>query len=254
MALGEALAELETLGELLAGLLGAGLGHRFLQVLDGIRQIDLGEDVTNGLGTHADAEGVRAVLLFSLTKFDFAEELAALERRGAGIDDHVVFVVDDALQRAGGHVEHEADAGRHALVEPDVSHRDGELDVAHALTTHARKGHFDAAAVADDTLVLDALVLAAGALPVAGGSEDALAEQAAFFGLERAVVDGFRIFDFAGGPAADAVWRGDADRHVVEFAGRFVFPEDFFQAGFRHDGDELGGLLLVLLFFGNAAD
>ena len=33
-----------------------------------------------------------------------------LERGLARVDDHVVLVVDDALERAGGHVEHEAEA------------------------------------------------------------------------------------------------------------------------------------------------
>ena len=45
--------------------------------------------------------------------------------------------------------------------------------------------------------MLDALVLAAGAFHVSGGPEDAFAEQAAFFWLERAVVDGFRVDDFS---------------------------------------------------------
>ena len=40
--------------------------------------------------------------------------------------------------------------------------------MAHALTAHAGECHFDAAAVADDALVLDALVFAAGTLPVTG--------------------------------------------------------------------------------------
>jgi hypothetical protein len=127
------------------------------------------ERVADGLGTHlGDAEGVGAVLSMA-SRIRFGEELAALERGVARIDDHVVLVVDHALQRTGGHVEHEADAGRHALVEPDVRHRHGELDVAHALATHAGEGDLDAAAVADDALVLDALVLAAGALPVRVG-------------------------------------------------------------------------------------
>jgi hypothetical protein len=59
--------------------------------------------------------------------------------------------------------------------------------------------------------MLDALVLAAGTLPVLHGTEDALAEQAAFFGLERAVVDGFRILDLALGPGADASGRRQMD-------------------------------------------
>ena len=53
--------------------------------------------------------------------------------------------------------------------------------------------------------MFDAFILAARTLPVLDGTEDAFAEQAAFFGLERAVVDGFRILDFALGPGADRV-------------------------------------------------
>jgi hypothetical protein len=101
-----------------------------------------------------------------------------------GLGDDVVLVVDHALELAGAHVEHQADARGHALVEPDVGNRHGQLDVAHALAADAGEGDFDAAAVADDALVLDALVFAAGALPVAGGSEDPLAEEAAFSGLK----------------------------------------------------------------------
>ena len=75
--------------------------------------------------------------------------------------------------------------------------RHGQLDVAHALATDAGEGHFDAAAVADDVLVLDALVLAAGALVVARRAEDLLAEETARLGLEGAVVDRLGILDLA---------------------------------------------------------
>ena len=120
-----------------------------------------------------------------------------LERGLARVDHHVVLVVDDALERAGGHVEQQAEAARHALQEPDVGDRHGELDVAHALAAHAGDRHLDAAAVADHVLVLDALVLAAGALVVAHRAEDLLAEQAARLGLEGAVVDRLGILDLA---------------------------------------------------------
>ena len=66
-----------------------------------------------------------------------------------------------------------------------------------------RERDFDAALVADDAAVLHALVLAAEALPVGDGSKDAGAEEAVAFGLEGAVVDGFRLGDFAVRPAAD---------------------------------------------------
>ena len=67
-----------------------------------------------------------------------------------------------------------------------------QLDVAHPLAADLGLGHLDAAALADLALVADALVFAAVALPVLGGSKDALAEQAVPLGLQGAVVDGPR--------------------------------------------------------------
>jgi hypothetical protein len=139
-----------------------------------------------------------------------------LERGLARIDHHVVLVVDDALEGARGHVEQQAEAARHALEEPDVGYGHGEFDVAHALAANAGDGDFDAAAVADDVLVLDALVLAAGALVVTHRPEDLLAEQAAWLGLERPVVDRLGILDLALRPLADDVGRGDGDGDAVE--------------------------------------
>ena len=47
-------------------------------------------------------------------------------------------------------------------------------------------------------------------------TEDARAEQAVTLRLERAIVDRFRLLDFAEGPAADLVRRSDADLDLVE--------------------------------------
>src|SRR6185312_11805340 len=101
-----------------------------------------------------------------------------------------------------GHVEDEADAGRHALEEPDMANRHGQLDMAHALAAHAGKRHFHAATIANDATVLDAFIFSAGAFPVLHGTEDAFAEQSAFFRLERAVIDRLRVFNFTLGPGA----------------------------------------------------
>src|SRR3954468_3112451 len=105
--------------------------------------------------------------------------------------------VQDLLELLRRHVEQVADARRHALEEPDVAHGGREVDVAHALTAHLGPRHLDAAALADDALVADALVLAAVALPVLGGTEDALAEEAVLLRLQRAVVDRLRLRDLA---------------------------------------------------------
>ena len=158
----EALADLEALGHLLAGLLGAGVLDLLLEVGAQLVQVDPGEALLHARGAHLRLERV-AVLAVVVVVLLLGEDLVGLERGVARIDHQVVLVVEDALERAGGHVEHEADARGRALEEPDVADGDRQLDVAHALAADAGDGHLDAAAVAGDALVLDALVLAAGA-------------------------------------------------------------------------------------------
>jgi hypothetical protein len=201
-----------------------GGAHRLVQLGDDGVHVDLGEHVADGLGAHLGDEGVGAVFVDRLLVLGLGEELLELERGLARVRHHVVLVVDDALERAGGHVEQEAEAARHALEEPDVGDGDGELDVAHALAADAGDGDLDAAAVADDVLVLDALVLSAGALVVAHRAEDLLAEKTARLGLERAVVDRLGVLDLALGPRADGLRRGDGDGDAVELV--LIGPED----------------------------
>ena len=125
--------------------------------------------------------------------------------------DQVGREVDDLLELLG--LQLLTDLGAHEQVGqpragaaevPDVHDRGGQLDVAHALAPDLRAGDLDAAALADDALEADALVLAAVALPVLGRTEDLLAEEAVLLGLERAVVDGLGLLDLAVGPRADA--------------------------------------------------
>src|SRR5204862_2664846 len=87
----------------------------------------------------------------------------------------------------------------------------GELDVTHPLAPDLRARDLDAAALTDDALEPDALVLAAVALPVLGRPEDLLAEQAVLLGLERAVVDRLRLLHLAVRPHADLRRRGERD-------------------------------------------
>ena len=124
--------------------------------------------------------------------------------------------VEHLLELARGDVEEVADAARHALEEPDVGDRRGEVDVTHPLAANLLPRHLDAAALADDALVADALVLPAVALPVLRGAEDALAEEAVTLGLERAVVDRLGLRDLAGRPVADLLARREPDADRVE--------------------------------------
>src|SRR5439155_8025907 len=86
----------------------------------------------------------------------------------------------------------------------------------HPLAPHLGTRDLDAAALADDALVADALVLAAVALPVLGGTEDALAEEAVLLRLQRPVVDGLRLGDLAARPGPDLLRRGESDADGVE--------------------------------------
>src|SRR5204863_6666094 len=95
------------------------------------------------------------------------------------------------------------DAAGQPLEEPDVRHRAGELDVAHALAAHPRAGDLDAALVADHAAVLHALVLAAQALPVGDRAEDLGAEEAIPLRLEGPVVDRLGLGDLAITPRTD---------------------------------------------------
>src|SRR5262245_6544932 len=130
----------------------------------------------------------------------FVEELVDLNILVAGVDDDVIRVVDDLLEITQRDVEQVAHRTGQGLEEPDVRDGNGELDVTHALATHLAQGHFDAAAVADHTAIPDAFVLTAVAFPVLDGTENALAEQAVLFRLERAVVDCFGLRDFTPRP------------------------------------------------------
>src|SRR6187397_3667169 len=88
--------------------------------------------------------------------------------------------------------------------------------MAHALAPDARQRHLDRAFLADDALVLHALVLAAQALVVLDRPEDARAEQTVTLRLEGPVVDGLRLFDLAVGPGQNLLRARDRNPDLVE--------------------------------------
>src|SRR3989344_2830999 len=100
-----------------------------------------------------------------------------------------------------------------------MRHRRGQFDMAHALAAHLRQRPFHAALLADHAAMLEALVLAAKALIVLHRAKDLGAEQAVTLRLERAVVDGLRLFHFAERPGTDFFRRGQSDANGVEILG-----------------------------------
>src|SRR5690606_31044368 len=147
------------LAELLAGVgLRAGL-------------LELGEVLVEALGARLDV-GVALALDVLALQVDLVLEARQVLVPALVVDlgDHVGREVDDLLEVLRREVEEVAQAGGHALEVPDVGDGSGELDVAHALTADLRAGDLDATPLADDALVAHALVLAAVALPVPGGT------------------------------------------------------------------------------------
>ena len=184
------------------------------------------QQLVHGLGAHARVELI-AVLLDRFEVHLVGQQLAALQLGHARLDDDERFEIQHALDLAQRHVEHQADARRQRLQEPDVRDRARELDVAHALAAHLGLRDFDAALLADHAAVLQALVLAAQALVVLHRPEDLGAEQAVALRLERAVVDGLRLLDLAERPRADHVRRSEPDADRIEVLDRGLLLEQF---------------------------
>ena len=132
------------------------------------------------------------------------------------VRDDVQSEVEDALEVARADVEQDAQPRRRALEVPDVADGAGQLDVAHALAADLGARDLNAALVADDALVPDPLVLPAVALPVLGGTEDALVEEPVLLGLERPVVDRLRLGDLAGRPIPDLLGTCERNPDRVE--------------------------------------
>ena len=68
-----------------------------------------------------------------------------------------------------------------------------QFDVRHALTTNLRLRNLNTTLFANNTAMLQTLVLATQALIVLDRAKDFGAEQSVAFGLERSVVDRFRL-------------------------------------------------------------
>ncbi len=181
------------------------------------------------LGADADLELVVAELVLLGEKLVLGEKLMQLQVGGAGFQHHVALEVEDLLQLLQRQIDHQADPAGQRLQEPDMRHRRGELDMAHALAPHLRQRDLDAALLADDAAELHPLVLAAQALVVLDRPEDARAEQPVALRLEGAVVDGLRLLDLAVRPGADLLRTRHLDLDLIESHCLAGLAEDLHQ-------------------------
>ena len=89
--------------------------------------------------------------------------------------------------------------------------------MAHALAANFGQRDFHTAFFADHAAMLQALVFAAQAFVVFDRPENFRAKQAIAFRFESAVVDGFRLLDFAIRPRANLLRAGKPDLDRIEF-------------------------------------
>ncbi len=88
--------------------------------------------------------------------------------------------------------------------------------MAHALAPDLGEGDFNTAFFADDAFILHPLVLAAQAFVILDWAKNPGAEQAIPFRLEGTIVDRFRLFDFAKGPGANTLRRGQRNPDTIK--------------------------------------
>ena len=105
--------------------------------------------------------------------------------------------------------------------------------MSHPFTPHFLQGHFDATFLAHNTPVFHTLIFTTKTFVIFSWAKYSSAKQAVAFRLERAVVDRFRLLDFAEGPRANALGAGDADLDLVESFGLRELVGEFGQ--FVHD-------------------
>jgi hypothetical protein len=207
--LAKALDNAEALGEFeffLLGLLGL---HALADFEAEGFDVDFLEEFLDAFGAH-HGDVLAAELLIEGALAFIGDDFAVVEFFDlALVDDDEGFKIKNAFEVAEGDIEEVADAAGEALEEPNVGAGAGQFDMAEAFAADAGKGDFDAALVADDAAVFHALVLAAEAFPVRGGTEDAGAEKAVAFRFEGTVIDGLRLGNLAVGPTTDLLRRGE---------------------------------------------
>ncbi len=162
------------------------------------------------------ASTASVMLALMMTELDVELFYAHRLELGVHVGDEVLGEVQDPVQVSRGQVQHEAEPARGPLGEPDMSYGRGQGYVPHPFAPYLRSRHLDAAAVADDALVADLLVLSAVALPVLGRAKDALAEEAVFLRPEGAVVDGLGFGHLAIRPYPDLVGGSQGYSNCVE--------------------------------------
>ena len=97
-----------------------------------------------------------------------------------------------------------------------MSNRGSQLNVTHTLTAYFGLSYFNATLFTDYAAVLQTLVLTTQTFVIFDRTKDTRTEQTVTLRLERTVVNGFRLFNFAERPGTNHLWRGESDADGVK--------------------------------------
>ena len=201
--------------------LGSGFYAEFVRELN---EIHIGKELLQSGGTHLGGEVT--AFSFEVNVTVFVDQFIRLKIGITRIEHDVLFVINDIVEGLGVKIQNRTEHTRLVLHKPNVSERDGEFDMTHTFTTHLGMGNFHTATVANDALKTDTLVLTAVTFPVLHRSENAFAEQAITFRLERTVIDRFRLGNFTIGPLTDQFRRSKVNGDFTIVVFRII--ESFF--------------------------
>ena len=140
-----------------------------------------------------------------IEEFAFSDTFNTFEH--TCLKDNVFLVIDNSLEFFCRHTEEISDFIRGRTEIPDVSNWNDELDVTGAFTSYFFLGNFNAATVADDTLITDTFVLTAMAFIVLNRAENTFAEQSIAFRFVSTIVYCFRFKNFSIGSLEDFLGR-----------------------------------------------
>ena len=177
-------------------------------------QINSLQQLFNSLSTHAYTDTCFRIFIALFHILRLSQQLTFNQVSAfTRIKNDEFSKIQNLLQAFRRNVQHQAHTARDTLEVPDVGNRRSQLNVAHTVTTNLAAGYFNAALIADNTLITDAFIFAAMTLPILSRAKDSFAEQAISFRLQGSIIDGFGFFYLTVRPGSNLVRRGQTDTH-----------------------------------------
>ena len=138
----------------------------------------------------------------------------SLSLKNTRLDNYILLVVNDSIKFLGRHTQKVTNLVWKRTEIPNMSNRYDKFYVTRAFTTNFLLCNLYTASVADDSLITDTLVLAAGAFIVLSRTKNTLAEQAITLRLICTIINGFWFCNLTIRIFQDLLWRSETDGNL----------------------------------------